>query len=40
MGFDYEILYKQGHENNATYALSRVEGNPTHDVLSILQARI
>ncbi|KAA8520754.1 hypothetical protein F0562_014974 [Nyssa sinensis] len=40
LGFDYEILYRPGRENNAADALSKVAGSPTLDALSISRAHI
>lgn len=34
-GYDYEIIYKLGRKNKTTDALSRKEGSPTINALSI-----
>lgn len=37
LGYDYEILYKPGRENNAVNPLSRVASSPTLDALFVSQ---
>lgn len=38
LGYDYEILYKPGKENDAADALSRVSGSPSLDALFVSQS--
>ena len=40
LGYDYEITYKPGKENQAADALSRVMGSPSLDALTIQQSPI
>ena len=40
LGYDYEITYKPGKENQAADALSRVMGSPSLDALTIQQSLI
>ncbi|KAA8514958.1 hypothetical protein F0562_018255 [Nyssa sinensis] len=39
-GYDYEITYKPGRENNAADALSRVAGSPSLDALFVSQTQL
>ncbi|KAA8537021.1 hypothetical protein F0562_029499 [Nyssa sinensis] len=40
LGYDYEITYKPGRENNAADALSRVAGSPSLDALFVSQTQL
>ena len=40
LGYDYEIIYKLGRENNAANALSRVVGCPSLDALFVSQTQL
>ena len=40
IGYDFEVKYKPGKENNAADALSRVAGSPSLDALFVSQTQL